>query len=90
MRISELAAKSGLSIDTIRYYEKRGLLGEAHMHRRPSGYRVYNEKALGRLRLIRRGQQLGFTLGELAEHLKSGRPSPLTRTRYVRSSRRRS
>jgi len=62
MRISELAARTGLSIDTIRFYEKMGLLDNAHGTRQPNGYRDYFETAVERLELIKNGRMAGFTL----------------------------
>jgi DNA-binding transcriptional MerR regulator len=67
MRIGKLAQLSGLSIDTIRFYEKRGLINEAHFERLPSGYRDYNESALERLQLVKGTQAAGFSLSEIAE-----------------------
>lgn len=67
MRIGELAGRSGIGIETIRYYEREGLLEEPE--REPSGYRQYEESALARLRFIRRAKEVGFTLGEIKELL---------------------
>lgn len=63
MRIGVLARRAGVNVQTVRYYERRGLLAAAA--RRPSGYREYTERSLDRLLFIRRAQQLGFTLGEI-------------------------
>ena len=60
MRIGELAARTGLTTSAIRFYEAQGLL-PAPM-RGVNGYRCYAESAIERLRLIRRSQNLGFTL----------------------------
>lgn len=65
MRISELAKQSGFSIDTIRFYEKQGLLDDTHFERLPNNYRRYNDAALDRLTLIRWAKLLGFTLSEI-------------------------
>lgn len=67
MTIGRLAKQAGVNIDTIRYYERHGLLPPAV--RRPSGYREYRHTDLERLRFIRRAKDLGFTLGEIAELL---------------------
>lgn len=67
MGIGELAKRAGVGIDTVRYYERNGLL--APSARRPSGYRRYGELELSRLRFIRRAQALGFTLREVRELL---------------------
>lgn len=66
--IGELARRAGVNVQTVRYYERRGLLEEPG--RRESGYRVYDTSALERLRFIRRAQELGFTLGEIEELLQ--------------------
>ncbi len=65
MKISELATKTGLSVDTIRFYEKKGLLTNKHFERLPNNYRDYDEVAVNRLRLIGWGKLLGFTLTEI-------------------------
>jgi Hg(II)-responsive transcriptional regulator len=61
--IGQLARRAGVGIDTIRYYERNGLL--APRGRLASGYRRYGEMELARLRFIRRAQKLGFTLREI-------------------------
>lgn len=65
--IGRLAQRAGVGIDTIRYYEREGLLPEPP--RLASGYRRYAPDALLRLRFIRRAKALGFTLPEVAELL---------------------
>jgi Hg(II)-responsive transcriptional regulator len=67
MQIGEIARRAGVNVQTVRYYERRGLLEEPR--RRASGYREYTEGSLQRLRFIRRAQELGFTLGEIGELL---------------------
>ena len=67
LAIGELARRAGVNVQTVRYYERRGLLDEPT--RRESGYRVYDASVLQRLRFIRRAQELGFTLGEIGELL---------------------
>src|SRR5690554_5869182 len=64
LRISQLADRAGVGIDTVRYYERAGLLPEPP--RRPSGYREYPPQSLQRLRFIRRAKSLGFSLEEIA------------------------
>lgn len=67
MTIGQLAKASGVGIETIRYYEKEGLLETPR--RRISGYREYDDSVIPRLRFIRRAKQLGFTLAEINELL---------------------
>lgn len=68
MLIGELAAKAGVAVDTVRYYERNGLLMPPE--RRPSGYRTYASEDLQRLRFIRRSKALGFPLKEIRELLR--------------------
>ena len=65
MTIGRLAKGAGVNIDTIRYYERNGLLPKPV--RRASGYREYTAEDLDRLSFIRRSKELGFTLAEIAE-----------------------
>lgn len=67
MKIGELAQRSGVNIDTVRYYEREGLLPLAQ--RLASGYRVYDDPDVKRLRFVRRAKALGFTLPEIRELL---------------------
>ena len=64
MRSSELARLAGVSPDTLRHYERKGLLPKAR--RAPNGYREYPPEACARVRLVRRAVAIGFTLDELA------------------------
>ncbi len=63
MLISELAAAAGVKVSAIRFYERRGVL--APPERTSSGYRAYDETVVDRVRFLKRGQELGFTLTEL-------------------------
>jgi Cu(I)-responsive transcriptional regulator len=65
--IGSLARRAGVGIDTVRYYERAGLL--TPKTRLASGYRRYSDLELARLRFIRRAQALGFTLNEVRELL---------------------
>lgn len=67
LSIGSVAKQSGFSIDTIRFYERSGLLPEPE--RKPSGYRIYRPTILVRLRFIQRAKELGFTLEQIAELL---------------------
>ncbi len=64
MTTGELAKRAGVGVETIRFYERKGLLPEPP--RRYSGYREYPEAAVGRVRFIRRAKELGFTLKEVS------------------------
>lgn len=65
LTISRLAAQVGVHTETIRYYERRGLLAEPP--RTEAGYRQYSEADVWRLEFIQRAKQLGFTLGQIEE-----------------------
>ncbi|MEO6712072.1 MAG: MerR family transcriptional regulator [Mycobacteriales bacterium] len=68
MTIGTLADQAGVSIDAIRFYERRGILAEPQ--RRPSGYRTYTPDDVDRIRLVKRLQALGFTLAEVTDALR--------------------
>lgn len=63
LSIGQLAESAGVAVDTVRYYERHGLLQPAG--RLASGYRRYGEAELKRLRFIRRAKALGFTLEDV-------------------------
>ena len=65
MRIGEAAAQAGVNIQTLRYYERRGLLPEPE--RGNSGYRAYDPEAISLVRFIKRAQELGFTIREIED-----------------------
>jgi Hg(II)-responsive transcriptional regulator len=68
MKIGEIAKRCGVGVETIRYYEREGLL--LAPERRPSGYRQYDDATIERLDYIRRAKELGFTLAEIRELLQ--------------------
>lgn len=68
MQIGQLARQAGVAIDTVRYYERQGLLPPPA--RQASGYRRYATEDVARLRFIRRAKDLGFTLQEIRDLLK--------------------
>ena len=70
MRIRAFADAAGVSVDTVRYYEKEGLL--APPPRTPGGQRDYGPDALRRLAAVRRAKALGFTLAEVRDLLRLG------------------
>jgi DNA-binding transcriptional MerR regulator len=69
LKIGVIADRAGVSIDTVRYYERRGLLTPAE--RLPSGYRLYRESTVERIHLARRMQGLGMSLEEVANALQA-------------------
>jgi MerR family transcriptional regulator, mercuric resistance operon regulatory protein len=71
LRSGEVAAAAGVNVETLRYYERRGLLAEPH--RTPGGHRAYPEDAVTMVRVIKAAQRLGFTLDEVAGLLDAGR-----------------
>src|SRR5215470_2380278 len=76
MRVGEVAERAGVNVETLRYYERRGLLPEPP--RSPSGHRRYDEETVRFLRAIKEAQAVGFTLAEIAEHLRATRGSRAT------------
>jgi MerR family mercuric resistance operon transcriptional regulator len=71
LRSGELAAAAGVNVQTLRYYERRGLLAEPD--RTLGGHRVYPAETVTVLRVIKAAQRLGFTLDDVAELLAAGR-----------------
>ncbi|TYB62336.1 MerR family transcriptional regulator [Nonomuraea sp. PA05] len=67
MKIGQVAQEAGVSVDTVRFYERRGILPAAE--RRPSGYRVFAAAAVERIRMAKALQELGFTLDEVVDAL---------------------
>jgi MerR family mercuric resistance operon transcriptional regulator len=67
LTIGQVAKRAGIGIETVRFYEREGLLEEPQ--RKPSGYRQFDEGIVARLRFIRRAKELGFTLHEIKELL---------------------
>jgi MerR family mercuric resistance operon transcriptional regulator len=67
MTAGQVARQAGVGVETVRFYEKNGLLEEPA--RRSSGFREYDEETVHRLRFIQRAKELGFTLSEIKELL---------------------
>lgn len=67
LKIGEIAARSGVSVDTVRYYERRGILPPPT--RLPSGYRTYGAAAIGRIVVARRLRAVGMSIDEIAAAL---------------------
>jgi DNA-binding transcriptional MerR regulator len=68
MKIGEVAREAGVSVDTVRFYERRGILPPA-AERRPSGYRIFNTAAVERIQMAKALQELGFTLDDVVDAL---------------------
>jgi len=71
LRAGQVAQAAGVNRQTLRYYERRGLLQEPA--RSPGGHRLYPEHTVTSLRVIKAAQRLGFTLDEVADLLEAGR-----------------
>ncbi len=71
LRSSQIADAAGVNLQTLRYYERRGLLAEPD--RSLGGHRLYPEQAIITLKVIKAAQRLGFTLDEVADLLETGR-----------------
>jgi len=67
LKTGQVAKLSGVGVETLRFYERRGLLESPP--RSPSGYRQYPEDVVARIRFVKRGQELGFSLREIGELL---------------------
>jgi Hg(II)-responsive transcriptional regulator len=87
VRTSEVAAQAQVNTQTLRYYERRGLLPEPK--RTHSGYRAYTPDAVRVVRFIKRAQQLGFTLDDIEDllHLAQGGPASCEETRAMARTR---
>src|SRR6266446_4186236 len=70
LQIGEVASQTGVSIDTLRYYEKRRLLGRAR--RSSGGFRLFAPEAIERVQFIKQAQGLGFSLTEIGGLLATG------------------
>jgi len=84
LRTGEVAERAGVNIQTLRYYERRGLLAEPG--RSLGGHRLYPPDTVAMLRVIKAAQRLGFSLDEIAELIDAGRrrhPAPDLRQRAV-------
>jgi DNA-binding transcriptional MerR regulator len=67
LKIGQVARDAGVTVDTVRFYERRGVLPPPE--RQPSGYRTYTADAVERIRLTKSLQALGFTLDEVVDAL---------------------
>ena len=87
MRIGAAAEQAGVNVQTLRYYERRGLL--PRLPRRTSGYREFPDEAVRVVRFVKRAQDLGFTLDEIEEllRLRNDKRRDRTRVRSVAAKR---
>jgi Cu(I)-responsive transcriptional regulator len=87
MRIGTAAERAGVNVQTLRYYERRGLLPRTP--RRTSGYREFPDEAVRVVRFVKRAQDLGFTLDEVEEllHLRHDKRRDRVRVRMVAEKR---
>ena len=79
LRIGELAARAGVSIDALRYYERLKLLPRAQ--RSAGGFRLFGSESIERVQFIKHAQELGLTLGEIKGLLASGSAEECNRVR---------
>lgn len=92
MQIGEIAKQSGFSKDTLRYYEKIGLLKLNKKQRGPNNYRVYDRSILQKLSWIQKLKRAGFTLNEIKDLIRMGtldmiacsRVGPLVQTKLAK------
>ena len=70
LRIGEIATRAGVSVDTLRYYERRRLLSRAP--RTTGGFRLFSAETIDRVRFIKQAQDLGFSLDEIGQLLTTG------------------
>jgi MerR family copper efflux transcriptional regulator len=70
MLIGEIVERTGLTKDTIRFYEKKGLIALDRKSRRENNYKEYSEQVLDKLMLIRKLKDMGFTLNEIDTFLE--------------------
>lgn len=82
LTIGELAKQTATGLETIRFYEREGLIDSPP--RRPSGYRAYPPETVVRVRFIRTAKELGFSLKEIAE-LLALRVDPVESCAHVKS-----
>ncbi len=86
MRIGEVAEKAGVNVQTLRYYERRGLLSPPP--RTPGGYRIYPLETVKRVRFIQRIQELGFSLVDVEELFSLKDATASTSARRIASEKR--
>jgi len=88
LTIGQLAQDAQVKVDTVRYYERRGLIPKPP--RGKSGYRQYSPDDVARIQFIRRAQELGFTLNEIGELLALRKTKLKLRSRTLQTESKRS
>lgn len=83
MKIHEVAQQTGLTVPTLRFYEKEGLLGTRYVRRSANNYREYCQEAIRLLLIIKRMQTAGFTLAEIKELIQAYESQELTWLKIV-------
>lgn len=83
MLIGEVVEKTGFSKDTIRYYEKIGLIKVEKKQRRHNNYKEYSSEVIERLEIIKRAKHLGFSLSEIASLIHSWLSKSLTTSERI-------
>lgn len=76
MTVGELAKKARVNVETLRYYERRSILPKPT--RTTSGYRIYGEEDVRRIRFVKQAQAMGFRLNEISELMSLAVDDPLT------------
>ena len=82
MRVGEVAKRAGVNVETLRYYERRGLLPEPA--RTPNGHRRYDDETVRFVRAVKEAQGLGFTLAEIEEFMKVARRGTVAASEALR------
>jgi len=83
MKIQELAKKTGLTVHTIRFYEKEGLFDNRHVVRDENNYRNYSDEAIERLKFIKKFQGVGCSLTEVKEVLQKKHENTITNQQVI-------
>lgn len=81
LTIGKVARAAGVNVETVRYYQRTGLVSEPP--RPAGGVRRYSEETVARLRFIKRAQELGFTLAEIRRLLELGDPQTCSKARAL-------
>jgi MerR family transcriptional regulator, copper efflux regulator len=84
MLIGELAKQTELSKDTIRFYEKIGLIDPIKRQSNHNNYKHYDQKTVERLKLIKRAKELGFTLKEIQQAIDDWQDNKLSKTEKIK------